>query len=112
MTGRGEQGRLLRLLRELLKSILAPPVPRVLGLCAFLSTSALIFAKDIISFIAHNELLGRREAHQSCCRSHDFRLLCHSSPAVQRTGSAQVSINLQEGTCQYSRSIASTCGVE
>lgn len=43
---------------ELLKNVLAPPVPQVLGLCAFLSTSALIFAKDIISVVAHNEVLG------------------------------------------------------
>lgn len=111
MMGRGEQGWIVHLFRELLKNILAPPVPQVLGLCAFLSTSALIFAKDIISFIAYSEMLGRREVHQSCCRSHGVRLLCHSSHMVQQTGSTQVSINLQEGTCLCSGSIASTCGV-
>lgn len=60
MIGTGEKGRIVHLFRELLKSILAPPVSQVLGLCAFLSTSALIFAKDIISFIAYNEMLGGR----------------------------------------------------
>lgn len=40
--------------------MLAPLVPQVLGLCAFLSTSALLFAEDIISFIADSEVQGRR----------------------------------------------------
>lgn len=50
---------------ELLKSVLASPVPQVLGLCAFLSTSAFIFAKDIITFVAYNEMLGGGEGSAS-----------------------------------------------
>lgn len=46
-TTRGE-GQARPFVGELLKSVVAPPVPRALGLCAFLGTSALIFAKDII----------------------------------------------------------------
>lgn len=97
---------------ELLKSVLAPPVPQVLGLCAFLSTSALIFAKDIISFIAYNEMLGRRGSaskYSVVPMILDYSVI--PAPAVQRTGSAQVSINLQEGTCLCTGSVAGTCGV-